>query len=93
MRLTACDQLSIFKNYVGISFSLFPCLISHNQLVFIFVRFYYGVKGCPLNFVLLTSKCSMCDGKCIPVQLVINKCFYSRIITGGNTEQSSREFV
>lgn len=39
-----------------------------------------------MNFVLSTSKCSMCDGKCIPVQLVINKCFYSRIITGGNTE-------
>lgn len=39
-----------------------------------------------MNFVLLTSKCSMRDGKCIPVQLVINKCFYSRIITGGNIE-------
>lgn len=36
--------------------------------------------------MLLTSKCSMCDGKCIPVQLVINKCFYSKIITEGNTE-------
>lgn len=36
-----------------------------------------------MNFVLSTSKCSMCDGKCIPVHPVINKCFYSRIITGG----------
>lgn len=39
-----------------------------------------------MNFVLSSSKCSMFNGKCIPVQFVINKCFYSRIITGGNTE-------
>lgn len=36
--------------------------------------------------MLTTSKRSMCDANCIPAHLVINKCFYSRILTERNPE-------
>jgi len=38
--------------------------------------------------VLTSSKCSMCEGNCIPVHLVVTKCFYSRILTERNTENT-----